>query len=495
MRSIIRTLLWVGLAILMLQATAVAAVPGFGMLPYGWTKMSSPAGPYVNVPDGISGDRENSYAWSMEVYGDYLYVGTSRDVLAPMMLALGVTGSKWPKELPIPTDMRGRIYRMKLSTGVWEPVYLCNAVPLNIMGMPIIGGVDLGYRMMKVSSVGSGIPTLYAGSIGNGICRLIAIDKLGNVAPIFMTQKPGKSISIRAITEHDGKLFWASEDKDGPAIWYSSNPAADAAKQQFAKIPVPTSWFSEGAEVWDMISYNGALYVFLTPYAQSELGFWCAKVTRAGKDWKWRLIVGKSQLGARYLPGIGLASNGAGVPVLFKGKVYVGTMDATAIRMMNEGGGGGTPDPSVFANPTGMQIFRFDTSDRWERVMPSALITDQTAVKYAGGFVNMYNRYIWRFGVQGNKLFVGTFDVQTMMNIIGPIFGMTSQAWWNPEGFDLFYTTDGTSWIPESIDGFVDKFNYGVRSFATDPKSGDMFLGTANPFMGCQIWKKKAGIR
>jgi hypothetical protein len=36
------------------------------------------------VPDGLApdGDRENSYAWSMDVLGDQLYVGSNRNVFS-----------------------------------------------------------------------------------------------------------------------------------------------------------------------------------------------------------------------------------------------------------------------------------------------------------------------------------------------------------------------------------------------------------------------------
>ncbi len=30
------------------------------------------------------------------------------------------------------------------------------------------------------------------------------------------------------------------------------------------------------------------------------------------------------------------------------------------------------------------------------------------------------------------------------------------------------------------------------RAFATDPATGDLYLGTANPFYGCQVWRKRA---
>jgi hypothetical protein len=34
-------------------------------------------------------------------------------------------------------------------------------------------------------------------------------------------------ISIRAVTQHQGILFWAREDSKGPAIWYLINPVLE----------------------------------------------------------------------------------------------------------------------------------------------------------------------------------------------------------------------------------------------------------------------------
>jgi hypothetical protein len=58
-----------------------------------------------------------------------------------------------------------------------------------------------------------------------------------------------------------------------------------------------------------------------------------------------------------------------------------------------------------------------------------------------------------------------------------------------PTGFDLYWTTSGENWQLVTVDGFGDAWNYGARSFATDPATGDLFLGTANPFYGCQVWR------
>ncbi len=55
------------------------------------------------------------------------------------------------------------------------------------------------------------------------------------------------------------------------------------------------------------------------------------------------------------------------------------------------------------------------------------------------------------------------------------------------KGFDLFVTEDGKNFNKISDNGFNDKFNYGVRTLL--PSKDGLYLGTANPYYGCQLWK------
>ena len=58
-------------------------------------------------------------------------------------------------------------------------------------------------------------------------------------------------------------------------------------------------------------------------------------------------------------------------------------------------------------------------------------------------------------------------------------------------GFDLLKTSDGVNFDVITDSGFNDKYNYGGRSLvATD--SG-LYVGTANPFFGAQLWRITSG--
>lgn len=446
-----------------------------------WKKITGDPQNYSGVADGILGDRQNAYAWSMELHGGYLYLGTARDVVGLVLTQLTTPPNPWPDDVPVPTDLRGRIYRMSLSTGQWEPFYT---------PPPSQTGMDLGYRMMKTFKAVGCSPVLYVGSMGFPTCRLMAIDS-SQQAPVSIFATGG--MSVRAIAEYKSQLFWASEVDQQPTIWYSCNPLGEFKKNpnvEFDKIEVPSDWFTgeDGAEIMDMVPYNGVLYVFFCNHDWANAGFWCAKLSKVRNTWKWQLVVGDKKKGARYPAGMGRIENGGATPYVFKGKMYVGTLSTTMWRFLMTG--------DVDINnipPTGTQIFRFDTRDNWERVMPPAFIPKGQLVDALNGFANPLNLYLWRFGEQNGKLYAGTFDARTALDLFGQIAGLPQIKSWNPAGFDVYSTKDGVLWLPEAVGGFGDPWNYGARTFLTDPKTGNLYLGTANPFYGCQVWMRKPG--
>uniref|UniRef100_UPI003FEFCE9B cadherin-like beta sandwich domain-containing protein n=1 Tax=Candidatus Fimivicinus sp. TaxID=3056640 RepID=UPI003FEFCE9B len=57
----------------------------------------------------------------------------------------------------------------------------------------------------------------------------------------------------------------------------------------------------------------------------------------------------------------------------------------------------------------------------------------------------------------------------------------------NTGGFELYSTEDGVHYTQLIDHGFHDRFNYGCRSFIVG--SDGLYIGTANPFYGAQLWK------
>lgn len=56
-------------------------------------------------------------------------------------------------------------------------------------------------------------------------------------------------------------------------------------------------------------------------------------------------------------------------------------------------------------------------------------------------------------------------------------------------GFGMYVSEDGVHFDQITNNGFGDPYNHGLRVFATTEEY--MFIGTANPFMGTQIWRTR----
>ena len=55
------------------------------------------------------------------------------------------------------------------------------------------------------------------------------------------------------------------------------------------------------------------------------------------------------------------------------------------------------------------------------------------------------------------------------------------------KGFNFYVSDDGVNFTEITDDGFNDKFNYGIRTFVSSDDG--LYIGTANPFYGAQLWK------
>ncbi len=80
---------------------------------------------------------------------------------------------------------------------------------------------------------------------------------------------------------------------------------------------------------------------------------------------------------------------------------------------------------------------------------------------------------------------LGFFDID------GLIYWAKARALVNNanSGFDLFVTSDGEKWDSVLDDGLNDPYNYGGRTLTV--WNDDLYIGTANPYYGAQLWKMK----
>lgn len=535
--------------------------------------LSVPVDPFA--ADGLTGDPENSYAWSMAEFGGYIYAGTNRNYLRQILETAGASGltDLMDAMFPIKIDAKAKIYRKPSDgSGDWELFYESPMVDITLDGNPMSVILDNGYRGMEVWNNSLYIVTYsFFSSPYSRLLRLSDPQGTGaDLEEVLRVENTGGS-GLRELVIFNDSLLVGTEDlkmfrstsppEQGPVV----TPIAMVTVLTPIGINIPcttadlggkTGWTLAGnastfpgitaspgwSGIWDNVVFNGFLY---TSIADPTNGFSLFKTdgTPSGVDdlWVWTPVVAKiaDNPEAKYPQGLGNTQNTAVTMVEFKGKVYAGTFSSW--NDILKGLIGGVADPStlpgailkLLENWTPPQLYRFGANDSWEMIVGdprlSSPIFDSSPLSgwRAGFFVNpdplfknlSTNRYIWRMKVYNDHLFMGTMDMRPILevlteNILGAgyqpaihsallhlqqIFEQANPT--DPSGFDLFATVNGTTIEAITRDGGFgeifgkfstgdkgDRHNYGARTLIT----GDgLFLGTANPFYGCQIWKLK----
>ncbi|HOV29172.1 MAG TPA: hypothetical protein PLY83_03685 [Synergistales bacterium] len=155
-----RRIAWSAFALLVLLSAAVVGAATFNVEK--WSGVTTlPVNP--ETVDGLVNDPENSYAWAMAEYGDYLYVGTNRNYLRQMFETIygeGPLPMGLDNVFPPKNDYAGKIYRKRLDgSGGWELFYDSPRVTVLMVPNPASPDVyevqpnkilDYGYRTMEV---------------------------------------------------------------------------------------------------------------------------------------------------------------------------------------------------------------------------------------------------------------------------------------------------------------------------------------------------------
>lgn len=478
----------------------------------------------INNPDNAM---QNNYAWSMTELGDYLYVGTARNILYSIFANQVIGDIPPPKELT-PNDPvnRGEIWRYKMDgSEEWQRVY---TTP---------DDNNLGFRFMITYTPPGGVPTIYAGALSLPNIPGLSASTLPNfdVPDLFMVQSTdGENweildtdilgFSTRYMTEHNGKLYMGALPLMGQAdtqLFVTENPA-----NGWEPISVngnPNS--NPRGNVDLLLSFNNHLYVGTGRKEGFELWRTCGIEPEQNN---WVLVVDK---------GAGDARNEHPWAIeVFKNHIYIGTAIEAAVLTLD-------PDRQL-VSPKGFDVIRVDKQDNWELIVGGKPVvptepttgTRGTALsRFSSGFGNFTNAYCWQIRAQGDHLYLGTFSwsvlIPSFIRLLPDIFG--DQLTGNPTvdkatildgikmlaqqfpklqyidfdklldalanlitklgswtfGFDLWRSRDGVYWFPVSLNGLGNQHNYGVRMLYL-AQNGKLYLGTANPFDGLEVWVK-----
>ena len=279
-------------------------------------------------------------------------------------------------------------------------------------------------------------------------------------------------VSIRGITEFNGYLIISCVGVNGPYILASNHPwdgqdafvkiASDEENAETKDLFGYTAYhYSDsiyGGSIWEMVSYNGSLYVALCtgtpdnmpdPYTMQSFAlirgdYDPAKGAVDDPDsWTWTPVIGDKADGAKYTFGIDpeRTRSGACNLVVYDGYLYIGEYNDEEIPLQS----------IIFdmdftflaRNLTqSVNLYRMDADEEIELVMGDAteMFPEGSLSGYGSGFGDHENQYIWQSTVWQGKLYLGTFDTSSLLEPLGQfvngnLLRMTKEEWKSQLGY------------------------------------------------------------
>jgi len=450
----------------------------------------------VNGFDAANPDnaRQNNYCWSMEEMGDYLYVGTARNILYAI-LSNQVLG-----DFPIPpilepknVDYRGEIWRCKKSCPhAWELVYHAPQLPPGI-----------GFRFLKRYTTPRQETALYAGLMT--LTPDFVIIKSSNGVNWYPLDSDISGSATRTMAEHRGLLYMGALQVAGltePLLFYSADPEQGGWTQVDLQGDPDRN---PRGNIDVLFSFNDRLYVGTGRPGGFEL--WRTNSPTPAVD-DWTLVVDQGAGDAR--------NEHPWAVTVFNNYLYIGTAIEAAVMSLDPA------EPII--PPKGFDLIRVDANDNWQLiiggppVVPTDPVTGTRGSALSGfwsGFGNISNAYCWQLEVQGKELYLGTFSWSILLPVFLPylpqILGQLQpdlpvgaipdkiwsyladllyQAGKGVFGCDLWKTKNGIDWTPVSLNGLGNNYNYGIRKLFL-AQNGWLYAGTANPFEGCEVWQRR----
>jgi hypothetical protein len=440
----------------------------------------------------LNNARQNNYAWSMTDLGDYIYVGTGRNILVNVIRTI-VPNAQIPALIrPEAIDNLAEIWRYKKDGSLpWQRVYKA----------PDDSGI-VGFRFMLRHMPFGGSPCIYAAAFGT---RAQVLKTTNGVDWFILPDTVLQGTSSRAMITHRGKLYVATIDETGDVtdpsaapLLYSSKdpefypwePVIDSSTPGFDPASNP------GGAITNMAVFNNRIYIATSN--SDKIQVWRTNRSEPGLN-DWTLVV----------DGFGVPPNRYTLSMgVFKNYLYVsGTKQL----------------PLSWLIPMGCDIIRIDTDDNWQLVVGGNPLTpfipagEQGNGSLSGlgsGFNNPFNVYAWQIQEYKDRLFISTFDDSSNMEVIlttllanrAALEQMIGSAITNlligiymavvailrqiryPIGFDLYMSEDGINFQSVVLRGLNNPNNYGGRILYVDSDDG-LYLGTANPFQGCEVWE------
>lgn len=465
--------------------------------------ITDPSDPNYNV-----GDRGQNYSWSAVAYGDWMYVGTCYSAMGnTLTLMQNILGDKFDKdvmEAGLKAMFNGTFYYghedgadsggilVKVNTKTGE-IKLLMSNSLNGMAPLFRNAIAYNGKLYFCGSVHvdgkSGLPSVYEIDPKDDSYKAVYVG-LSSMQDYGAAYKKGISTGIRGMCVYNGKLVIsnvfadATTGKSGATILASSNPSEGftviASQDDLFDYPAYTYRDSiYGGSVWDMVEYNGHLYVSIctgteenAPDDNTMQSFAIVRGDeKADGTFTWTPLIGDQKKdGARYTFGIDpeRTRSGAANLIVYKDHLYIGEYNDEQIAMErilfnktgegSDGSLGGVDCSFVNANlEQSVNLYRMDKDENIELLVGDAttMFPNGGISGIGSGFGHNENQYIWRMEVYDGKLYIGTFDTSSLLEPIGQfsngdIIGMTPEQWatqlqYIKELLELLYEKNNTN--------------------------------------------------
>ena len=438
-------------------------------------------------PNYNAGDRGQNYSWSAVAYGDWMYVGTCYSAMGnTLTLMQNILGDKFDKdvmEAGLKAMFNGTFYYghedgadsggilVKVNTKTGE-IKLLMSNSLNGYAPLFRNAIAYNGKLYFCGSVHvngkSGLPSVYEIDPKDDSYKAVYVG-LSSMQDYGAAYKKGISTGIRGMCVYNGKLVIsnvfadATTGKSGATILASSNPSEGftviASQDDLFDYPAYTYRDSiYGGSVWDMVEYNGHLYVSICTgteeNAPDDNTMQSFAIVRGDENadgtFTWTPLIGDQEKdGARYTFGIDpeRTRSGAANLIVYKDHLYIGEYNDEQIAMErilfnktgegSDGSLGGVDCSFVNANlEQSVNLYRMDKDENIELLVGDAttMFPNGGISGIGSGFGHNENQYIWRMEVYDGKLYIGTFDTSSLLEPIGQfsngdIIGMTPEQW------------------------------------------------------------------
>ncbi|HHX24971.1 MAG TPA: hypothetical protein GX723_13360 [Thermoanaerobacterales bacterium] len=344
--------------------------------------------------NNLNNARQNNYAWSMSELGDYIYVGTGRNILINIISAISPNISIPSLIMADPIVNEAEIWRYRKDGRLpWERVYRSTNTGEN--------SVLAGFRYMITHKPFGGSPALYAAGVGK---RVQILKSTNGVNWRVLEDSVLQGSSSRAMVTHKGKLYIATRDELDenavPLLYSSKDPEFYPWEPVINNVQGFDPERNPTGSIWNMAVFNNRIYI--TTSSENRIQVWRTNDEEPQLN-DWTLVVdGFENPLNRYTLAIGV----------FKNHLYVS---------------GTKPLPLAWFIPFGFDLIRIDKEDNWETIVGGnpliqleSLIEEESIglSNLGSGFNNPFNVYGWQIQEYKNRLLISTFDDSSNMEVI-----------------------------------------------------------------------------